>query len=310
MSAKQTIFEEDFKSILSNYDLGTYLGFKTFAKGAGQTTILLITSTGKFVLRYYENRPESHVEFEVNLFNYLKSKRYPVPTIIKDMHNKSLGIHKNKPYIIIEYVEGEHCANPNSFFDKQALAEVIKIVAALHNLTCDYEPEYFKDRVVYDAEYCWREYKKLPKKKLNQNNELWLKSELDKLEFPETLPKGICHADLNYGNFLFKDGRVVAVLDFDMSFYSYLVYDIASLIYWWAGKLESGFNTEKAMFIIREYSKWRTLGKAEQIHIYDALKLITLLGIAWSEDVDNEIEASKNYLKSVSSIEREHFLFA
>ena len=36
------------------------------------------------------------------------------------------------------------------------------------------------------------------------------------------MPKGLCHADLNYGNFLFKNAKIAAVLDFDMSVFTFL----------------------------------------------------------------------------------------
>ena len=107
------------------------------------------------------------------------------------------------------------------------------------------------------------------------------------------MPKGLCHADLNYGNFLFKNGKVVAVLDFDMSFRTFLIYDIASLIYWWACPPQNGFNAEIAAQLVQEYSKWRELSEAERVHILDALKLITLLGISWSDEADFEQEKKK-----------------
>ena len=196
MSVKPTISEEDFPRILSSYNLGEYEGYKTFANGAGQTTVLLLTSKGKFVLRYYENRPQQHVEFEINLFDYLKGKSYPVPEVMQDTSGNYLGIYKDKPYVIIEYIVGEHGKNPNDIFDADQATEVVKAVAQLHNLTKEYPPEYLKGREVYDTEYCWREYKKYPQRVENKERENWLRNELDKLEFPGFLPKGICHAEL------------------------------------------------------------------------------------------------------------------
>src|ERR1700753_785241 len=108
MAAKQTITEEAFPKILTSYNLGEYKGFKTFANGAGQTTILLETATGKSVLRYYENRSHEHVEFEIKLFEYLREKSYPVPKVIKTSSGNSYGMYKDKPYLILEFIEGEH----------------------------------------------------------------------------------------------------------------------------------------------------------------------------------------------------------
>jgi Ser/Thr protein kinase RdoA (MazF antagonist) len=293
MAVKTTISEKDFPTILANYDLGEYRSFETFANGAGQTTILLETDKGKFVLRYYENRTDKHVQFEVKLFDFLRSKSYPVPLVIKNSSDEFSSKYKGKPYIIIEFVEGVHGKNPNDSFDEAEAGEVIKAVAQLHKLTENNRLEFFKSREVFDIDYCLGEYHKQSRTKDKDKRENWLKKELEKLELPDTMPKGLCHADLNYGNFIFRDGKIVAVLDFDMSFYYYLVYDIASLIYWWALPPEKDFQEREAAFIISEYAKHRELSEEERLHIFDALKLIVLLGISWSEEGDFENEKTK-----------------
>ncbi|MDD2717779.1 MAG: homoserine kinase [Candidatus Wallbacteria bacterium] len=303
MPVKTTISEADLPNILTDYDLGEYRGFKTFANGAGQTTLLLETSAGKFVLRYYENRPQKHVFFEIQLLNYLRSVNFPVPAILKNRSGELFGTYKEKPFIIIEFVEGEHGENPNDIFDGKEVAEVIKAVASLHNLTKNYTPEYFKDREIFDVAYCWKEFVNKHSLLAKSEKGKWFKAELDKLEFPASLPKGLCHADLNYGNFLFKNGKIVAVLDFDMSFYTYLIYDIASLIYWWTWPPGMKVKEKQAAQIVSEYSKSRELSKEERMHIYDTLKLIILLGISWSEEGDFENEKEKiEFLNSMGRI--------
>lgn len=306
MAVKTTISEKDLPAILTNYNLGDYRSFKTFANGAGQTTLLLETSKGKFVLRYYENRTDAHVDFEVQLFNFLRNKNYPVPAIIKNRSNKFSSKYKDKPYIIIEFIEGEHGKNPNDFFDVEQAAEVVEAIALLHNLTKDYQPDYFSTREPFDVKYCWREFQEKHPYLVETEKGKWFKTELDKLEFPAEMPKGLCHADLNYGNFLFRERKVVAVLDFDMSFYTFLIYDIASLIYWWALPPEKDFRENEASIIVSEYEKHRSLSESERMHIFDALKLIILLGISWSEEGDFEHEKSK--IESLNLIGRADFL--
>jgi homoserine kinase type II len=137
MPVKTTISETDFKEIISKYDLGDYVDFETFANGAGQTTVLISTTQGKYVLRYYENRPEQHTLFEVNLFNYLNEQNYPAPQVIKDKDNNQHGIYKEKPYILIEYIEGKHTTDPNKELNKLEAEKIIEVIAKLHSLTKD-----------------------------------------------------------------------------------------------------------------------------------------------------------------------------
>lgn len=305
MTVKTTISENDFAQILSNYDLGEYKSFEKFANGAGQTTALLITTTGKYVLRYYENRAEKHVLFEVNLFNYLREKQYPVPAIVKNLSDEFYGIYKNKPYIIIEYIEGEHLHNPNEVFNKDQVSKVVEVIARLHILTENYNQEWIEDREVYNPNYCLQKYQNQSRATDKEAREEWLKKELAQLEFPVSLTNCICHADVNYGNFLFRNGEIVAVLDFDMSFYTYIVYDIASLIYWWAFPPKDGFKDGEASFIATEYLNHHDLSELEKNHIYDALKLIILLGISWSDESD--FEEGKKAVDQINEIGRDGF---
>jgi homoserine kinase type II len=305
MAMQTTLSEDDFAEILSQYDLGEYRGFEKFATGPVQTTVLLFTNLGKYVLRYYENRTEKHVLFEVNLVNHLRKHGYPVPAIIKNSSGDFYGTYKSKPYSVIEYVEGEHLHNPNDCFDEAQLSNVVEVVARLHVLTQNYNPVNLTDREEFDAVYCLGEYKKRTRTKDKEARETWIKSRLGELEFPADLPRAICHADLNYGNFLFRDGRIAAVLDFDVSFHTAVIYDVASLLYWWGGSLKSGFNAERASLIVRQYLRHRSLSEPEKKHIYDALKLITLLGIGWSEEGD--FEESEKSIEHLTTLGRNGF---
>ncbi|MBI2109431.1 MAG: phosphotransferase [Parcubacteria group bacterium] len=305
MPVQTTINENDFLEILSNYDVGEYCGYETFGSGAGQTTVLLKTTEGKFVLRYYENRTKKHVAFEVQLINFLQDSNYPVLSIIKNRTGDFFGIYKEKPYMITAFIEGTHGQNPNDAFNKTEIAEVIKLIAQLHNITKNNELEFFKDREPFDADYCLRIYCKQNRTESLPKREQWLKNELEDIQLPNSMPKGICHADLNYSNFLFKGKDIVAVLDFDMSFYFYLIYDVAGLIYWWAFPPKRGFKEYEAAFIIEEYIKYRVLDTEERLHIFDALKLIILLGISWGEEGDFESEKEK--IKFLNTMGREEF---
>lgn len=288
-----TISEKDIPIMISSYNLGKYINFMKFNNGACQTTLSILTSSGAYVLRYFENRTLKHVEFETKLINELINADFPVPKIFPNKNAGYYEVYKNKPYVITEFITGQHCSDPNVSIDKEALKAIIKTVADLHTLTNRYPAEYFSDRTVYDAQYCWGEFCKNHKRLINLEQGKWFKQELNNMQLSDTLPKGLCHADLNYSNFLFRAGKVVAMLDFDMSFYTYLIYDIASLIYWWAWSLKEGFNLKSAKQIASEYSKHRILSSDERKNIIPALKLIILLGIAWSKDSDIENEMQK-----------------
>lgn len=304
MGMKTNLSKNDLEKIISNYDIGKYRGFKIFARGGVQTTLLLITTKGKYVLRYYEHRSKDWVLFEIKLSNYLKMKKYPLPGILKNYLGKFISEYKNKPYVIMEYSPGKHYQNPNNSFNKKRTLELIKVISELHKLTKNHS-ELSKGHEQFNIKYCLREYRKISRKIDVVKREKWLKNELNKLEFPKSLPSGICHADLNHGNFLFINNKIIAVLDFDMAFYTNLIYDLASAIYWWAWPPKKGFILYRAKYIVKNYSKFRGISLLEKKHIYDYLKLIILLGIAWSEDKDFEPEKEK--IEFLNSKGREEF---
>ena len=90
-----------------------------------------------------------------------------------------------------------------------------------------------------------------------------------------------------------------------MSLHTFFVYDIASLIYWWARSPQTGTDLKKAQHIVREYSRSRLLSEVERAHIYDALKFITLLGISWSGEEDFENE--KRHIEFLDKMGRKEF---
>ena len=100
---------------------------------------------------------------------------------------------------------------------------------------------------------------KQKRSKEKQARETWLREELCTIVLPNTLPSGICHADVNHSNFLFRDDALVAVLDFDMSFYTHLLYDVANLFYWWVCHPEKGFQKDRVQPILTAYINERQL---------------------------------------------------
>ena len=157
MAVKTTFSKEEFSKILSNYDLGKYKKFKPFKLGAVQTNLLLETTKGKFVFRYYESRPEKYALFESNILQYLKEHSYPCPAPIRNIQGRFISKYKNKPFAIFEFMEGKHRKNINAKLIAQSLGK-------LHKITMGYKPEYAEVRDTYDSKSCWNNAKTNSKK--------------------------------------------------------------------------------------------------------------------------------------------------
>lgn len=317
MTVKTNFSNKDFFEILSIYDLGGYVSAKPFATGEVQTNFLLETTKGKFVFRYYENRCLNSVLFESDLIKYLKDNNFPCPAPFQNKQGELVGIHNGKPYMIFEFVEGEHLKNPNENQKKQ----FIEKVAELQNLTKDYKPRNTEYRLNYNIESC-RELAQKEAEKINTENAReklkWLESELSKLELPATLPKGVCHCDFHFSNVLFKNDKFNALIDFDDANYTFLIFDLASLINpfvksfeWnaWSNfkKDENVFDFSESREVVSEYVKHRSLSNDEKEHLFDVFKLNILFDCIWyfsRGDIADFYEKRKmDYLNSLGKVE-------
>lgn len=291
MIVKTNFSKEDFIKILTQYDLGEFINSTPITKGTVQTNFILETSKGKFVFRYYENRSYGSVEFEVSLIKYLNDKNYPCPITLANKDGEHIGVYNDKPFVIFEFVEGEHLENPNEFQKKQ----LIEKVAQLQNITKNYNPLFKEYRWNYSVELC-KELAQKETEKINTDNAReklkWYLNELQKLNLPESLPKGICHCDFHFSNVLYKDGQFKALIDFDDANYTYLTYDLVTLTNPFISSFDwntwSKFKRDDNVFdfsetrkVVEEYMKYRPLNDEEKKHLFDVYKLSIMLDCIW-----------------------------
>ena len=291
MAVKTVFSKQHFIEILLQYSLGVYRDATPLAQGTVQTNFLLQTTRGTFVFRYYENRSLCSVLFESNLIQYLKDKKYPCPAPLKNNQGKHVGLYNEKPYIIFEFIEGQHVEHP----DEDQRKQLIEKVAALQNLTRNYRPRYKNSRWNYSVGLC-RELAQKEAKRLHtvqaKEKLAWFENELMNLRLPPSLPKGICHCDFHFSNILFKDGQFQALIDFDDANYTFLTYDLVTLMHpfvptfdWntWSSfkKDESICDFQQARKTVAEYSMYRPLNHNEKRHLFDVYKLSVLFDCIW-----------------------------
>lgn len=277
MAVKTPFSQQDFNYILSQYELGAYTHSTPVNQGTVQTNYFIRTIQGKFVFRYYENRSKESVLFESELLMYLKKHQYPCPAPVQNKQGTCVGTYSSKPYMIFEFIDGQHIDHPDDHHKQQ----LIQKVAELQNLTRAYQPQHKKYRWNYDIELC-RSLASTEAQKINTDNAReklsWVENQLSVLDLPKSFPKGICHCDFHLSNVLFQDDQFSGLLDFDDANYTYLVFDLVGLIDSWAWPFQSNkLDLPQAREIVQEYIKHRPLSAIEQRHIFDVHKLSILL---------------------------------
>ncbi|GLV60238.1 hypothetical protein KDH_70580 [Dictyobacter sp. S3.2.2.5] len=291
MAVKTPFSASEFKEILARYDLGALLDFAPIAHGSVQTNFFLQTTQGRFVFRYYENRSPGSVAFESHLLQYLTQQHYPCPAVLLDRHGAALGIYHEKPYLLFTFVDGEHLERP----DERQQQQLIQRVAQLQNITRDYQPVNKDERLNYTVENC-RELARQQARRIGTTNAheklVWFERVLARLQLPSSLPCGICHCDFHFSNILFKDGEFAALLDFDDANYTFLTYDLVTLIHpflptfdWYSwSDFQPGdhiLDFSAASRTVREYERYRPLRADEKQHLFDIFQLSIMFDCIW-----------------------------
>jgi homoserine kinase type II len=281
MAVKTQFTDDEFVNILSEYDLGAYAYSEAIQSGAVQTNFIIYTTRSKYVFRYYENRSRESVLFERDLLGFLRAHQYPCPAMYKNRQGAAVGMHGNKPYAIFEFLAGEHIENPGH----QHKQQLIQKAAELQKLTVGYRSDYTPHRWNYHPDLC-RTLAQTEASKLNTKDAhekfAWLAEELAGLDLPHSLPKGVCHCDFHFSNVLFQGDQFVALLDFDDANYTFLSFDLVSMIDAWAWPHHADqFDPIEAGSIVQEYTKQRPLDPIEQQHLFDVYKLSVLFDCVW-----------------------------
>lgn len=318
MAVKTPFSKIDFNKILSGYDLGELGRSKSFITGTVQTNFLLVTTKGKFVFRYYENRSKKSVQFESHLIEHLQQNNYPCPAQFENKNGEYVSIYKRKPFIIFEFIEGKHLENPSENQRKQ----LIEKVAELHHITKGFQPKNTNSRLNYNIENCRKLAQKETKRigTANARAKLkWFESELLKLRLPQSLPKGICHCDFHFSNVLFKNNKFNALIDFDDANYTFLIFDLAALMNPFVSAFDwntwSKFEIDENIFdfqevrkTVAEYMKRRTLNRAEKDHLFDVFKLSIMFDCIWYYERGNaEDFFEKRKIEALDTLGRKEF---
>jgi homoserine kinase type II len=266
--------------LLADYDLGEFRSFRRFTEGGVQTNLLVTTTQGRCVLRYYvRNRSVDSARFEARITHYLHARGYPCPAPLRRRRGGFVGVYRERPYAIFTFLEGRSVPDPNAV----QRAQIVRKAAELHLLARGYRPAGREARHNYNVAFVRERAASLAKARGTQEATLkrrWMEHELDTLVLPANLPQGLCHADFAPENLLFEGDTLVAVLDFDDANVTYLTFDLVNLMGWYGGELN--FTTGRQ--ILQEYESHRPPIANERRHLYDVVKLQILIDCLWFFD--------------------------
>lgn len=118
----------------------------------------------------------------------------------------------------------------------------------------------------------------------------------DKYKKLEKLPKRVIHGDMRLDNIMFKNGKPYTLIDLDTVHKSYIVWDIANMIFMWTGGVKGKPNQELAKKIKKRYLDKIDFLTQEEVEMIDFTTKLYALELHYRfQDYDYFSKLSKEY---------------
>ena len=223
---RETFAADELAIVLSHFDIGVLETITEYPRGSRKAPKVLVSSEqGKFLLkRRARGKDDAYkVAFSHAVQLYLASKQFPLPHLIgtkKD--NNSMLQWRGTVYELFEYIPGQ--SYPQTL---EATFDSGRVLSLYHKLLTDFQSEWQPSGQSYHlAPSVEQGLKAIPAALTAPDSVIGpiLQFLLDSYRHAAQManaqgldgwPKQIVHADWHPGNMLFRDNRVVAVIDYD-----------------------------------------------------------------------------------------------
>ncbi len=290
--------------VLSHYDLGTISAIKPFKRGSRKSPKAYIqASRGDFVLkRRAPGRDDTvKVAFCHYLQNHLARRGFPLPHLVPTRrHRKSMVRYHDWTYEVFRYVEGEP-------YDKSVpqTESAGKTLGLCHRYLADYETDYAASASgFHESESVKNALNHVPTRLQSHESvtgregELlattqWLYEAYERAGEQAAerglaeIEEQVVHGDWHPGNMLFRDGEVVAVIDYDSARIAPWITDLANGLLQFSivgGERDPDlwpdhFDEERTLAFLGGYLRTNTLA-AEQVPLIPPLIVEALIAEA------------------------------
>ena len=234
----------------------------------------------KYILKEFQSRyTKNEIDKEIAVINHLRKNGIQVPVYIETLNKEYNCIYKERTIIIQEFIDGEILNNNDGNYEQTIeCAEIYgKIVSALETLPIElpssdisewYSKKSFETSIKKHEDL-------LPM--LDETNEIdmkikkdveekidMIKTVRDTLEFSEMSNLTIknTHGDYNLLQFIYKNGKVAAVIDFVSSCQMPIVWElIRSYSYVDKDAKDGEFNLDTFVQYVKTFNKYVKLNK-------------------------------------------------
>ncbi|MBI1188499.1 MAG: homoserine kinase [Alphaproteobacteria bacterium] len=260
MAVYTDLSDDDLRDLLAAYDLGEATALKGIAEGVENSNFLLETERGRFILTIYEKRvAPADLPFFMAVTEALADRGFPAPRPMRRRDGATLSTVCGKSAAIIAFLRGVSPRRPSAA-QCRAVGETL---AHMHAALADFSA----GRANALSLTAWA---RLVSPRLDDAEAMRpglraaVSADLDALQqaWPETLPRGVIHADLFPDNALFLGDALSGVIDFYFACTDAFAYDLAVCLNAWCFDGRD-YNITRGAHLIAGYQSVRPLSPDE-----------------------------------------------
>lgn len=243
----------DVKKISEQFDLGEITDFRSMGGGSANSSFIVNSDKGKFVLSLCDEKIFNEVKSLAELLRYLEKKKFPTTRVIRSKNGNFVESYEDKPILIKRFIEG----NTSRELDISMLSLLGRTIGKLHQISA---PKYIPQSFPYGVDY----FSEVISLKPSHSFSIWLKDKQISIKesiYPQ-LPRGLIHGDVFYDNVLFSKNNV-SIIDFEEASNYYNIFDLGMCLVGTCNQEES-ISFEKARSLIDGYQKERELNQYER----------------------------------------------
>ena len=289
--------KEEIAEILKEYSIGKIIGYKQLNRELHlQPCYIIKTRKRAYFLKKYDILKFKTARKGFDLLNFLEKKDYPSVRLIKTIGGKSFIIYKKSPFTLWEYLKEDAKIKINA---KEA-NELGKYLGELHHITKNYKmfdaKGYLRYKKMFNESYTFNSI--APERVKNVLNYIRLK--FGGLKVPKNQPKAVCHEEYSIQHVLFKNNKLIKIIDWDGVGRDYMFYDLGLT-------LNTAIKNKKIDFrllkeIIRGYENKRKLTKWEKEQLFECLLFGAIKYFCWGNGKEEIKRNGWNY-ETIEKIE-------
>ena len=236
------------------FGIGDLTAFSVMDGGLENTSYCVETSSERYVLTLWDQKPLKHATNLANLLRYLTDRGIRTSRVVVPPKEPIVILHDEKPVMLKRYVDGDVTANLPS----NILVQLGEEMARLHEIAA---PCYLPRAFPYGRSH----FSEVTNSHLDHPYLDWLSEKRSYLHkrIPQHLPLALIHGDVFFDNVIVQGDRLMAIIDFEEACLYYRGFDLGMAL---VGSCRDRKNIsfEKAGHFLRGYQQETTLQPIER----------------------------------------------